>query len=1272
MPPKTWKTIADQRRKENFVGRAEQLKVFTDNFSGDVPNWMVLSITGEGGVGKSTLLKRYTQECQRPEINANVVLCDDHQYSPVDAMAAIADQLKNLGIESKNFNERQKKYRETLQQIESDPSAPRGMVDVVTHGLTDFAVKSLRRAPGIGLAMDYVDEKAAGDALTELAHYTLSRWGNKDEVQLVREPEKILTPLFVDLLNEAAGKKRLVVMFDVFERTAATLSNWLIALFNSQYGEFALHVSFILSGRDPLEQHWTELAGLMTHVQLEPFTEEETTIYLSNQGLTDETLVKQIYDDTGGLPVLVELLAAANPQIGQSLPDYTQRAVERFLQWAPDADKRRVALLASIPRQFNLEILSVLLGENAEQNFRWLAGQSYIRTNQERGWYYHEKVRELMLRHQRNLAPGELSENHKKLAQLFTDIQPSLTLNYEDEKSLRQEAERVYHFFSADPQTHWMQMVHAFLIALHYHSRFAATLVSLAKRVLSETQCPSGVEKEVLELDSLLVAYENDDNEKLLRLLNRLENLATQEKGVETIFFARRGLVYSNMGNYENALNDFNHAIELDNKYSRAIARRGETYRLMGKHDKALADFTQAIKLNEKDVRAIAERGQTYYQLGQYEQALSDFNRVIELDESNDQAVTARGDCYFQMRRYEEAIRDFTLSINLNEKNSYSLAFRGLTHLQMNNTEDALADFTHAIEIDEKFAWAIAKRGEVYYQMEKFNDAIVDFTRAIELDEKDSWSIAYRGLTYFQLDRNDEALVDFTRAIELDKNYVWAITKRGEVYSQMEKYDEALADFNRAIELDGNNGDALDNRADIYHLLGKNDEAVMDLTRIIKLDNENVKAITLRGLIHKLLGKIDEAIADFTRAIELDNEIEPAFLGRGILFNSIGKYDEALADFNRAIDLDGSDARLFLVRGTIQIRKLRHKEALSDFTHAIELDVNYVWAYLCRGLIYSVQEEFDKSILDFSQIIRLNESDVVATLLRGIIYVTTGKLGEALIDFDRVIGLDKNLSWFAYLFRGTTYLQMGDNDKAFIDLKHFLSLGNESQLKNITWEQISEQLTDIDQKDLVFLFWSLFIADAVQAITEQNKSSFQTETLEQIMAELIRAIYPSSLTAQRLSTVVAIDPVDKDSIGRYVFEYRNENSLFDDSASIELPDGEFLGECGIGISETLRQGETTAVIAFDAWLFDKNTIATKTVVLASQYVYSDKALLDKLSLRGEIFLVEPGKCISIETITLKILATISELKYSVSDDVPVNSFFEHVRFELEVSQKKHE
>jgi energy-coupling factor transporter ATP-binding protein EcfA2 len=468
--------IRDERRKENFVGRGEPIRIFTENLQSDSPDYMVISITGEGGVGKSTLLARFNSIAISPENNAIAIICDDNQTSPVLVMGHIAKKLAEKGITHKEFDERYKKFGELRQELESDPKVPRGGLNLLAMGITDLTIKSLRKTPGVGVFFEYADEKAAGEALAELMQYSISKWGNKDEVRLLREPEQVLTPLFLELVQKAYNNNKIVIMLDVFERTSDSLSSWLLALFSFEYGEFDNRVMYIISRRESLEQHWTQLAGLICHNSLEPFNLEELRLYLSNHNITDDNLINQIYEDTNGLPVLVELLAAAKPTPGIPLPDVSKDAVERFLQWTPQEERRQAVLFAAIPRQFNKDIISAILEEDATTLFNWLSAQSYIRTNSERCWFYHEKVRELMVRYLRHTEPKQLSSIHQKVAAYFQTRQTNLNLQtkdaYENDSWQRLEIERIYSLVAEEPGKHLSDITNAFLYALRWHSIF--------------------------------------------------------------------------------------------------------------------------------------------------------------------------------------------------------------------------------------------------------------------------------------------------------------------------------------------------------------------------------------------------------------------------------------------------------------------------------------------------------------------------------------------------------------------------------------------------------------------------------------------------------------------------------------------------------------------------------------------------------------------------------------------------------------------------------
>lgn len=129
------------------------------------------------------------------------------------------------------------------------------------------------------------------------------------------------------------------------------------------------------------------------------------------------------------------------------------------------------------------------------------------------------------------------------------------------------------------------------------------------------------------------------------------------------------------------------------------------------------------------------------------------------------------------------------------------------------------------------------------------------------------------------------------------------------------------------------------------------------------------------------------------------------------------------------------------------------------------------------------------------------------------------------------------------------------------------------------------------------------------------------------------------------------------------------DDYFDPSFSIEIgPD--FLGECGIGISETLGAGDPKKVTAFEAWLFDKSDIRTITTILASEYAYSDPDLRSKLEPKGEVTLLHPGEVIVLETTALRVVARITELEYAQGSNLPANSFVQKVNFELQAWVKQ--
>jgi hypothetical protein len=134
-------------------------------------------------------------------------------------------------------------------------------------------------------------------------------------------------------------------------------------------------------------------------------------------------------------------------------------------------------------------------------------------------------------------------------------------------------------------------------------------------------------------------------------------------------------------------------------------------------------------------------------------------------------------------------------------------------------------------------------------------------------------------------------------------------------------------------------------------------------------------------------------------------------------------------------------------------------------------------------------------------------------------------------------------------------------------------------------------------------------------------------------------------------------------LAQFVTKYEIGDDRYDISFSVETPTGDFLGECGVGISETMGTGDPDKVTALEVWLFDKNDIRTVTKVLMSEYAYGNQDLRTKLAPKGEPELARPDAAVELETATLKIRARVTELKYGTGE-LPPNSFFERLGLEL--------
>ena len=202
--------------------------------------------------------------------------------------------------------------------------------------------------------------------------------------------------------------------------------------------------------------------------------------------------------------------------------------------------------------------------------------------------------------------------------------------------------------------------------------------------------------------------------------------------------YYNRGSAYALSGNYAQAVNDLNKAIELDPGYAEAYTNRGIVYDKKGEYDRAIAEFSRAIALNPSDPVKYNNRGIVYNEKGEYDRAIADFNRAISLNPSdpmNAKIFNNLGLIYLKLGRVKEAEREYKNA--LKENPSYIQARMNLGNLYYSRglLDEAIKEYREAARHRPDFADAHYNLGLAYRDKGLKDEARRAFENVLKLNQ---------------------------------------------------------------------------------------------------------------------------------------------------------------------------------------------------------------------------------------------------------------------------------------------------------------------------------------------------------------------------------------------------------------------------------------------------------------------------------------------------------------------------------------------------------
>ena len=631
---KTFGKRFKNNKEGRFIGRGEHITIFNNNLKSDdyIP---IFNIHGQGGVGKTFLSKHYRTFVD--EAKGLSAYSDESIKSILEWMDAVSKQFREQKAELDEFDKRYKVFLQETKKLESDPEKPKGTFGDFMKGLSKGAIKEIKKLPGAELVGSFVNEDAVAETIGNWSEFVRKRLTNKDEVELVLDPVKSLTPLFwKDILAVSEKHKFICFFIDTFEETDTFLETWLLDLLNEKYGDILPgNLLLVISGRDTLDPNrWSAHSDIIHIIPLEPFSLVEAQDFLTLHGISDDAVRSDILKLSGCLPVLLDWLTNAAKTTNSSIEDACETAVERFLHWVTDDSQRQIALDAALARKLNTDVLAAFLSDSTQAKplFDWLCRQPFVL---KRGnyWTYHGVVREQMLRYVRTHSPQTWAQKHLVLAGFYQRLQDSLELKEEDtllhSKWLEYEYERLYHLLCARPDKH-IPVAIDFFVKKFYESGLSTSAD------IGDILFNAGIDNEHditegwgLNIKTALEGISDKNFNQIQMLIqNILSKNWINDKPRHAFLLNLDGLIYSAKGDKDKAIESYQKAIDIKPDKHEAYGNLGFAFIKFGEIEKAASVLSKRIELGNTDT-GYMNLGHVYLAEGMEEQAIINYRQSL-------------------------------------------------------------------------------------------------------------------------------------------------------------------------------------------------------------------------------------------------------------------------------------------------------------------------------------------------------------------------------------------------------------------------------------------------------------------------------------------------------------------------------------------------------------------------------------------------------------------------------------------------------------------
>jgi serine/threonine protein kinase/tetratricopeptide (TPR) repeat protein len=280
----------------------------------------------------------------------------------------------------------------------------------------------------------------------------------------------------------------------------------------------------------------------------------------------------------------------------------------------------------------------------------------------------------------------------------------------------------------------------------------------------------------------------------------------------------------------DEALASCQKAAELDDHLPAIYVTLGRLHEAAGKHDLAVQEFQHALQLNNRNADALSGIAQSYENAGRIQDAETALKKAVALSPESWVSYNNLALFYDRQNKYPESIAALRKAVELTPDNAQVYFNLGAVYIDTGDaklTSDAEQALKKSIELAPSYP-AYANLGQLYYTEKRYSEAAAMTEKALQLNDQNY--LVWNNLlnAYVQLNEKDKASAARTRVMQLAErsaklNPQDALphVKLANVYARQNDREKAMARIQTALALSPDDPGVLDDVAVAYEILGE-------------------------------------------------------------------------------------------------------------------------------------------------------------------------------------------------------------------------------------------------------------------------------------------------------------------------------------------------------------------------------------------------------------------------------------------------------------------